>query len=321
MNPIKQILVAIVACMPLAAGAQAWPAKTIHLIYPYQAGGLGDPLFRMLAPTMEQKLGQRILFETKPGAGGNIGTDHVVKAAPDGYTLLMAATNNFVINQFVYGNLGFDPLKALAPISVVADVPSVFYVNPGVPANTLREFIEHVRKNPGKINYASPGAGTTPHLNVVLLAQLANINLVHIPYKGLPASMLATMSNDVQLYLAGLGPGRGNLAAGKLRAIAVGSARRLPGLPNVPTLDESGFKGMIASNWFGLAAPAGTDPAIVAKVAEALQAALAVPEVAQRIATLGLVAGGNSPQAFARQIEQEAKVWEGVIRKAGIKLQ
>ena len=321
MNPIKKILLAVVACMPLAAGAQAWPDKPIHLIYPYQAGGMGEPLFRMLATTMEQKLGQRIVFETKPGAGGNVGTDYVVKAAPDGYTLLMGATNNFAINQFLYGNLGFDPLKALAPISVVADVPSVFYINPGVPANTLQEFIDYVRKHPGKINYASPGAGTTPHLNVVLLAQLADINLVHIPYKGLPASMLATMANDVQLYLAGLGPGRGHLSAGKLRAIAVGSARRLPGLPDVPTLDESGFKGMIASNWFGMAAPAGTNPSTVARIAEALQAALAVPEVAQRITALGLVAGGNSPQDFARQIEQETKLWEGVIRKAGIKLQ
>ena len=304
-----------------SARAQTWPDKPIRVIYPYQAGGMGDPLFRLLAPAMEQKLGQKFVFETRPGAGGNIGTEQVVRSAPDGYTVLFAATNNFSINQFLYPSLGFDPLKALAPVSVLAHVPSVFYTSPTVPAKNLQEFIAWAKQHPGKVNYGSPGTGTTPHLNVELIAQLAELRLVHVPYKGLPAAMQATIADEVQLYLAGLGPGRGHLAAGKLRAIAVGSAKRLPGIPEVPTLDESGFKGMLASNWFGMAVPAGTAPAIIDRLAEAVQSALAQPVGQKRIVELGLEPGGNSPQAFARQIVEEANLWEGVIRKARIKLE
>lgn len=309
------------AAASFGLSAQTWPDKPIRVIFPYQAGGMGDPLFRLLMPGMEQKIGQKFLFETRPGAGGNIGTEQVVRAAPDGYTLLMGATNNFTINQFLYPTLGFDPQKALVPISLLAHVPSVFYTPSSVPARTLQEFIAWARQNPGKVNYGSPGTGTTPHLNVELIAQLADLRLVHVPYKGVVPALQATLTNEVQLYLAGLGPGRGHLAAGKLRAIAVGGARRLPGIPEVPTLDESGFKNMIASNWLGMAAPAGTPAAIVERLAEAIRHALSLPDVQQRITELGLEPGGNTPREFARQIAEEARLWEEVIRKAGIKLE
>ncbi len=307
------------ALLPHAAAAQGYPDKPVHIIYPYAAGGTGDIVMRLLLPALEQRFGQRILIETRPGAGGNIGAQQVAAAAPDGYTLLLAATNNLAINQYLFANMTFDPLKAFAPIAVVADVPSVFFVNPAVPAKTLQEFVALAKRNPGKLNYASPAVGTTPHLNVELLAQTAGIELVHVAYKGLPAAFAATIAGDVQLYLAGLGPGRGYLAAGKLRAIAVGSARRLAAAPDVPTLEESGYKGMRASNWFGLAAPAGTSPAIVKRWADEVHTALAAPEVGKRLSDLGLVPGGNTPAEFARQIADEAKLWERVIRTAGIK--
>ncbi len=306
---------------PCFAAAQDYPDKPVHVIYPYAAAGTGDIAMRLLSPALEKRFGQRILIETKPGAGGNIGAHQVATAAPDGYTLLLAATNNLTINQFLFANMTFDPRKAFAPITMVVDVPSVFYVNPAVPAKSIREFVAWAKQNPGKVNYASPAVGTTPHLNVELLAQTAGIQLAHIPYKGLPAAMAATVAGDVQLYLAGLGPGKPQLAAGKLRAIAVGSAKRLPGLPEVPTLEESGYKGMRASNWFGLAAPAGTSAAIVKRWADAVRAALDAPEVSKRLADLGLMPGGNTPEEFARQVDEEARLWERVIRTADIKPQ
>ncbi len=309
------------ALTPPAAAAQGYPDKPIRVIYPYAAGGTGDIVMRLLLPALEKRFGQRILIETRPGAGGNIAAQQVAAAAPDGYTLLLGATNNFTINQFLFANMVFDPRKAFAPITIVVDVPSVFFVNPAVPAKTLQEFVALARQNPGKLNYASPAVGTTNHINVELLSQIERIQLNHVPYKGLPPALLATIAGDVQLCLAGFGPGRPQLAAGKLRAIAVGSARRLPAAPDIPTLGESGYKGMRASNWFGLAAPAGTSPAIVKRWADEVREALAAPEVDKRLAELGLVPVGDAPEEFERQIADEAKLWERVIRTAGIKLE
>ena len=305
--------------LPFGAAAQGYPDKPIHIIYPYAAAGTGDIVMRLLLPALEKRFGQRILIETRPGAGGNIGAQQVAAAAPDGYTLLLAATNNLTINQFLFANMAFDPQKAFAPITVVADVPSVFFVNAAAPAKSIQEFVAWAKRNPGKLNYASPAVGTTPHLNVELLAQTAGVELVHVAYKGLPAALAATIAGDVQLYLAGLGPGQPHVAAGKLRAIAVGSAKRLPAAPDVPTLEESGYKGMRASNWFGLAAPAGTGTAIVKRWADEVRTALAAPEVDKRLAELGIVPGGNTPEEFARQIADEAKLWERVIRTGRIK--
>lgn len=305
--------------LPFGAAAQGYPDRPVRVIYPYAAGGTGDVVLRLLMPAVETHFGQRIVIETRPGAGGNIGTQQVVSAAPDGYTLLLAATNNFTINQFLFANLGFDPQKALAPITVVVDVPSVFFVNPALPVKTFQELVAWAKQNPGKLNYATPAVGTTNHINMELLAQTAGIELNHVPYKGLPAAMAATIAGDVQLYPGGFGLGRPQLAAGKLRALAVGSARRLPAAPDVPTLEESGFKGMRASNWFGLAAPAGTSPAIVTRWADQVRAALAAPEVHKRLVGLGIVPVANTPEEFAQQIAAEAALWEPVIRKAGIK--
>jgi len=318
-RPLRAL--AALLLLPCFAAAQSYPDKPIRVIYPYAAAGTGDIAMRLLLPALEKRFGQRILIEAKPGAGGNIGAQQVAAAAPDGYTLLLAATNNQTINQYLFTNMPFDPLKVFVPITMLVEVPSVFYVNPAVPAKSIKEFVAWAKQNPGKVNYASPAVGTTPHLNVELLAQTAGIELVHVAYKGLPAAMAATVAGDVQLYLAGLGPGKPQLAAGKLRAIAVGSAKRLPPLPEVPTLEESGYKGMRASNWFGLAAPAGTGAAIVKRWADEIRMALAAPEVSKRLAELGLVPGGNTPEEFARQVDEEAKLWERVIRTAGIKPQ
>jgi tripartite-type tricarboxylate transporter receptor subunit TctC len=311
--------VLIAALGSSSAVTQSYPSKPIRVISPFQAGGANDIVFRTLMPTLEQRLGQKIVFENRSGAGGNVGAQAVAAAAPDGYTLLLPATNNLVVNQFVFANMPFDPAKAFAPITIVAEVPSVFYVNPQMPARTLQEFVAFAKANPGKVNYASPGNATTPHLNVALLSQLSGIRLTHVPYRGLPDAMNALLSGDVHLYLAGLAPGRGNLQAGKLRAIAVGSRERLPALPGVPTAIESGFKDFEAANWFALAAPAGTDTAIVERWVMEIRYALEQPDVKKRFAEGGLLPGGISSADFRARLAREARLWEGVVKAAGIR--
>jgi len=222
------------------------------------------------------------------------------------------------VNKFVFANMRFDPQKALDPITILADVPSVFYVHPSVSPNTLQDFVAWVRSAPGRVNYASPGKGTTPHLNMELLAQNHDLRIVHVPYRGLQPAMAAVLANEVQLYLAGYGAGQGHLKAGKLKALAVGSRQRLPALPEVPTAIESGFKDLTASNWFALAAPAGTPAAIVERWAAELRRVLQRPELQQRFAELGLIPGGNSSAELARQIAEEVKIWEKVVRSARI---
>ena len=272
---------ATLACAAFVANAQAYPSKPIKLVNPFAPGGSGDIVFRMIGPAIEERLGQRILIENRAGAGGNIGAEAVANSPADGYTLLLGTTNIFTINQFVFSKQSFDPLKAFAPITIVADLPSVFYVSAAVPANTLQEFVVWARANPGKVNYASPGSGTTPHLNVELLSQIAGLQMVHVPYKGLQPAMAAVLSNDVQLYLAGLGAGLGHLKAGKVKGLAIGSRQRLPSVPDMPTAIESGFKDFVASNWFSLAAPAGTDTQIIERWAT-LTGVFPSPEDLQR---------------------------------------
>ncbi len=304
-----------------SALAQAYPSKPIRLINPFAPGGTGEIVFRMLAPSIEEQLGQKVVLESRAGAAGNIGADVVANSPPDGYTLVIGTTNMFAINQFVFANMRFDPLKAFAPITILADVPSVFYVHPSVPANTLRELVSWIRSNPGKVNFASPGKGTTPHLNVELLAQMDKLELVHVPYKGLQPAMAAVIANEVQLYLAGFGAGRGHLQSGRLKAVAVGSRERLPALPGVATAIENGYKDFVASNWFALAAPAGTAPEIVERWAAVARRALEQPEIKKRFGELGLVPGGNSPAEAASQMAREAKLWQQVIKTAGIEAQ
>jgi tripartite-type tricarboxylate transporter receptor subunit TctC len=302
-----------------ALAAQSYPSKPVRLVNPFAPGGTGEIIFRMIAPAIEERMGQRIVIDSRAGAGGNIGAEVVANAPADGYTLLLGTTNIFTINQFIFGKMTFDPLKAFAPVTLIADVPSVFYVSNAVPAGTLREFVAWAKANPGKVNYASPGNGTTPHLNVELLAQIADLKLVHVPYKGLQPSMAAVVANEVQLYLGGLGLGHGLLRAGKMKAIAVGSKERLPAAPEIPTLAESGFRDFVASNWFALAAPAGTPAPILERWSTEVRRALQAPETQKKITDLGMVVVGSTPAELARQWAEEAALWQRVVSTARIK--
>ena len=228
----RHFVLAAAAMLTGAPGAIAaeYPERPITVIIPYAAGGAGDTILRLLSPLIEKNLGQPLIVDNRAGGGGTIGAQAVAKAAPDGYTLMLGATNNFVINQFLFPKVSFDPLASFALITKVADVPSVLYASLSAPP-TLRDFIAHAKANPGKLSYASPSVGTTPHLSVERLKQLTGIDLVHIPYRGAPPAMQALMANEVHLYLAGWGVGKGQVESGRVRALAVASRERIPNIP------------------------------------------------------------------------------------------
>lgn len=302
------------------ARAANYPERPITVIVPYAAGSTGDAVMRLVAEAAEPSLGQRFVIEARPGAGGNVGAQAVASAAPDGHTLLLGATNNFVMNQFLFKKMSFDPLAAFAPITKLADVPSVLYLHPSVPARTIAEFIVHARAYPSKLNYASPSVGTTPHLAVERLKQMAGIDLVHVPFRGSPQAFQALLANDIQLYLAGLSVGRSHVEAGTARALAVASDKRLASMPDVPTVHESGLPGYTAANWWGLAAPRGTPEAVIEVVHRAVVTALQSAAVRERFEQLGLVPGGETAAAFAASLKPEAEAWAATIRQSGLTL-
>ena len=296
----------------------AFPERPITVIVPYAAGGAGDVIMRLIAEPMEKTLGQPIVIDARSGGGGMIGAKAVASAAPDGHTLMMGATNNFVINQFMFRKTSFDPLTEFVPITRVAVVPSVMYMNPSVPAKTLGEFVSYARANPGKLSYASPSVGSTPHLSIERLKQLTGIELVHVPYRGAPPAMQALITGDVQLYLAGWGVGRAFVESGKAKALAVASDTRLPNLPNIPTAGESGVPGYVAENWWGLAAPKGTPSAAIDALHAAVKVALQDPAVAKKLDELGFLPGGEPPAQFAKDAKAEAEIWKQTVEKGGL---
>ncbi len=309
------ITVAAAAAFAPRSAFAAFPERPVTVIVPYAAGGAGDTIMRLIAEAMEKKLGQSIVIDARGGGGGMIGAKAVASAAPDGHTLMMGATNNFVINQFMFPKTSFDPLTEFVPITRVAVVPSVMYMNPSVPVKTLGEFVEYAKTNPGKLSYSSPSVGTTPHLAVERLKQLTGIELVHVPYRGAPPAMQALITNDVQLYLAGWGVGRAFVESGKAKALAVASEKPLPNVPNVPTANESGVPGYVAENWWGLAAPKGTPQAAIDTIHAAVKAALADEAVAKKLNELGFLPGGETPAQFAKAAKAEADIWRETVAK------
>src|SRR5262245_12605342 len=318
----RQLLIAgaIAPFATSAARAAGYPERPIRVIIPYAAGGVAETVMRRLAHSMERKLGQKLVIEAKPGAAGNIGTIEVSRAEPDGYTLLVAAANNFVINQFLT-KMPVDPLTTLTPVAKLADVPLVLFTNPSVPARTLPEFIAYARANPGKLNYGTPSAGTVNHLFIERLKQTAGLDITNIPFRGSPPATLALLANEIQLFPVGLAAGAGLLREGKLVALAAATEQRLPALPDVPTVIESGFPGFIAANWWGMAVPSGTPDAIVVLLNQAVAEALGDPAVAEQFAALGLVVPHETRAQFAAELKDEAALWSGIIRRGNITIQ
>ncbi|WP_420223695.1 Bug family tripartite tricarboxylate transporter substrate binding protein [Pigmentiphaga litoralis] len=317
---LPRVLACATGFLMLAAASSVlaeWPERPVRVIIPYAAGAAGDIAFRALSPALSARLGQPVVIDYKAGAGGNIGTAETVRARPDGYTLVLGATNNFVINQYLYKDMTFDPLKDLVPVTRVADVPSVVFVNASVPATSFREFAAYAKAHPGKLNYGSPGAGTAPHLSAFALSNAIGAAMVHVPYKGAQPGVTGLLSNDVQLFLVGYGVAGAHLASGRIRALAVAGSQRLRALPDVPTLSEAGAPEGVLSNWWGLAAPRGTPPEVVRKLADAVRHAKRDPKARETLEAQGFVLTDDTPATFAAQLATEAATWQDIVARSG----
>ncbi len=306
------------ACM--GAQAQDWPTKPIRIVSPNTAGGVGDTLFRIVQPALEAKLGQRFVIDNRTGAAGNIGTAEVVRAKPDGYTLLVAPTANYAVNQHLFANIGFDVLKDLEPIAILGEAPLIAVTSMSAP-NTLKDFVAQARANPRKYNFGSPGAGSPTHLAGVSFSQLASNSLVHIAYRGTPPLVLSMMADEVQLAFPTLSPVGTQLKAGKLKAIAVMSKERLADLPNVPTAAEAGYPDMLFGNWWVLAAPSGTDPKVVARLSAEIRTALSDPANKAKLADAGHVAMNMTPAEISAFLRSESGRYKTLIERNNIKLE
>jgi tripartite-type tricarboxylate transporter receptor subunit TctC len=294
-----------------------YPERPIRVIVPFAAGGVGEAAIRVLAPRMEQKLGQKLVVEPKPGGAGNLGAREVARAEPDGYTVLVAAAGNFVINQFLT-KMPFDPLAALTPIAKIVEIPIVFCSNPSVPVRDLAEFIAYAGAHRGKLNYGSPGNGSVNHLVVENLKQVAGIELTHIPYRGSPPATLAALTNEIQLYAIGLAAVAGHLKDGKLTALAVTTKNRMAMLPEVPTVIEAGFPGLVMSNWWAMAVPARTPEPVVGLLNQAVVEALNDASVTEHFAALGMHVPIQTREQFIASLGPEADLWSQVIARGKI---
>jgi tripartite-type tricarboxylate transporter receptor subunit TctC len=312
-------LAAGAAALPaLARGAwaQAYPVRPVHLIVTFPPGSAPDIIARLAGQHMSERLGQQVVVENKPGAGGNIATEYVAKAAPDGYTILMPVSTN-AVNVALYRNLSFDFIRDIAPIAGIAKTPFVIIVPAAFPAKTLPEFIAYIKANPGKVNMASGGIGTSPHVCGELFQIMTGTKMVHVPYRGNYLPDL--LANQVQVVFNPIAQALPLIRDGKLRALGVTTAKRSAAMPDVPAIGEL-VKDYDAFGWYGLGAPSKTPPEIITKLSEAMNTALADPKVNERFSQLGVEPMPLTPDGFRKHIAEEAEKWAKVIQAQGIKL-
>src|SRR5215510_1019120 len=313
-------LAAGAAALPAAsrfAWAQAYPTRPVRLVVPFGSGGATDIMARLLGQWLSEQLGQQFIIENRSGAGGNIGTEAVVRAAPDGHTLLMAGNYN-AWNPALYDKLSFNFLSDITPVAAIIRFPMIMVVNPSVPAKTLPEFIAYAKSNPGKINMASSGIGSAAHIFGELFKMMASVNLVHVPYRSIAAAMTDLVSGQVQFMSVTTAASNNYVKAGTLRALAVTSLTRLEELPNIPAVGEV-LSGYEASIWFGLGVPKATPAEIVDQLNKEVNAALDDPKMKARLADLGGDVLAYSPADFGKLIADETEKWGNVIRTLNIK--
>ena len=299
------------------AWAQAYPTRPVRLIVPFGPAGASDITARLIGQWLSERLGQQFVIENRPGAGGNIGTEAVVRAAPDGYTLLYVTTAN-AVSATLYDKLNFNFIRDIAPVAPIVRFPYIMVVNPSVPAKTLPEFIAYAKANPGKINMASVGIGSTPHVNGELFKVMTGTNMVHVPYRSAAAVMTDLLSGQVQLYFGTTASSLEYVRTGKLRALAVTIERRLDALPDIPTVGDF-VPGYEASNWYGIGAPRNTPVEVIEKLNKEINAGLADPKMKARLADLEGTPLLGSPADFGKLIAEETEKWGKVVKFAGVK--
>lgn len=304
-------------CPTFVLAADSYPNKPIRIILPFAPSGTSDVLGRIIGPKLTERLGQSVVFDNRPGAGGNIGTELVAKAKPDGYTLLIASPG-LSISPGLYRKLNYDPMKDLAPISLMAQVPLVLATRPTLPVKNLKELVEYARANPGKITYGSSGIGTSVHLAFELLKSLAKIDIVHVPYKGAGPMLIGIMSGEVDMIVVGPATALPQLQSGKIRALAVLRNEHVPYLPNVPTTKEAGIDNFVVANWYGILAPAGTPREIIDRLNAEWVKIAAMADTIEMLKKPQLEPLSGTPEQFSKFLKAEIALWTKVIKEANI---
>ena len=318
---MKKTILALLTGLFVAAGAQAaYPDKPVTIIVPFPPGGSTDTLARMMTPKMSEKLGQPVVVENKPGATGAIGATQVKRSAPDGYTLLCASIGVWAVNPFLQKNLAYDPAKDFDLMTVAVRAPNVLVINPSVPAKDVKELIAYLKQRPNKVTFASSGAGSSDHLSIALFWMTTGTNGIHVPYKGGGPAIADLVAGHAEASFQNLNVMTGHIKAGKLKALAVTGEKRSPLLPDVPTLEELGYKDMVVYSWQALGAPKGLPNEVRTAVQGAMMAALKDPDVAKKLTDPGFDVVASSPEEFAKFLQLELAKWKTVVEVGKITL-
>ncbi|HUQ25435.1 MAG TPA: tripartite tricarboxylate transporter substrate binding protein [Burkholderiales bacterium] len=322
---MKRRIVAVVfsacgaATLAFGAQAQAWPAKPVHIIIPFVAGGSSDIVGRAIGSKYQELLGQPAVVENKPGANGAIAAEFVAKADPDGYTILVGSIGVFAINAALFKDLRYNPVRDFAPITLAVTTPNVLITKPTLAAKSMKELVEFAKKNPGKLSYCSSGTGSSDHLTAELLKQMAGIDALHVPYKGGAACQTDIMGNQVDLSFQNLGAVTNYIKGGRMKALAVTAGKRHPQLPDVPSATEAGFPDLVVTSWQAAAAPAKTPRDVLARLNDATVKALRSPDVRERMTQIGFDVVAGTPEEFGRFMQEEVDRWTKVVQRGGIK--
>jgi tripartite-type tricarboxylate transporter receptor subunit TctC len=317
---IRLLAMLAAALLPPAASAQDnYPSRPITLVVPYAAGGGNDVMARIVGDKMSKTLGQQVVIENRPGAGGSTATRQVARAAPDGYTLVLGGSGSLAVNPTLYQNVGYDPRKDFAPVGLIGTSALVVLVNPALPARSIRELIDIAKKEPGKINYASAGVGSGIHLGTVLFELMAGVQLTHVPYRGSAPALTDLIGGHVSIYFSSLPPAVALVKEGKVRALAVTDSKRSPVFPDVPTVAEAALPGYESVLHYGIVAPAGTPRPIIGKLNAAMREALKAPDTIERMAVDGTEPLPSTPEEYAADIDREETKWSAIVKRSGMK--
>jgi tripartite-type tricarboxylate transporter receptor subunit TctC len=323
--PLKRFTLALAlaagALLSSLAAAQEYPTRPIRIIVPFAPGGVADNSARVIADKLGQRLNQQVIVENRPGASGNIGSEQVAKAAPDGYTLLLGFDGTMVVNPHTFPKMPFDVLRDFAPVTKLGDATLILVAHPSVPAKTVAELVAYSKTQPGGLAYGSSGTGGTPHLAGEMLKQRTGANLVHVPYKGGGQAIVDVVGGQIPLTYTAIATAQQYVKSGRLKGVATSSEKRSTSLPDVPTFIESGVPGFVVASWTGILAPAGTPKPIVDRLQREIAAVLADPEVKARYEVLGIEPVGNTPEQFAAQIRADLAKYESVVKQANIRVE